>query len=882
MVRQTCVFAAVLLCAVSAYAQLATAVVEVQVRGPSAAGVEVRLLPVGAIDRTWSARADIGGRILFPRVDAGTYRLVLPAVDSAGTAQPLRIAPGDVLTIEIDAATAAMTIVRSHRAGSRTDFSQADLHAYPTSGDVWPLIETVEPIALVGRMSTGGVSAGEPAFVGSHGSSWTQASVFDAGIDVTSALTGGMPLLYPDNHALGAVSIITGDAPLDVSAPGPVIVLIPAAPSVVWHWSAEADASPRGSRARPATSPPSIRALTSWTDGAFAGGGPIGPRAGVTVALRSTRSTHTERDAPPKLPGNVDSIVAGFAIAPSNDRKFDLHGSLQRTARPFEGRARLADRSATAHDRFAAIGGAWQQGSTSPLWIDAALQSARTSVAAASSINGTVERLRDGPVPLLALSNPGTRTRWTIDAGMAPGFADFDRGRHAFTFAAELSRSSATTSMIGDGPIGEEVDGIPARAWVYTGGAMRPRATTAALYADDRYSPLSRVSIDAGVRLEAVSGSSGGDSERVRFFDAMPRLSVRWSAWKALTLFGSGRRYEDELPLVDLAYGDRAAPQASVYRWRDPNGDAVVQPEELGALIARTGPGSAGGLSAIDPRLARPHTDEVLVGVEASVARWRFRVAGVTTRERRLTALTEAGARYTVTSVADPALDLGSPHDDQQLPIYARSPATFGLDRYLLTNPAGLDAAFRGVELTIAGGAGPLETRVGAAAMHSHGPAANRGFLPTENDQGLAGELLVDPNATTYADGRLYFDPGYSVKWSTVYRGAHGIRAAIATRYQDGQNFARLVIAPNLPQGAEAIRAYANGRSKFTYRFTADARLEKAFAIGRGRVAATLDVYNLFNTAHEVEEDVVTGPDFRTPTALQPPRVVRFGLRVAY
>lgn len=885
--RQTlCALAGGLLCAVSAHAQLATAFVAVQVRGPSPAGVEVRLLPIDTIDRAWSARSGVDGRLVFPRVDAGTYRLVLPAVDKASAGQPLQIAPGDVLTIAIDAGTAALTIVERHRSGYRTDFSASDLTAYPSSGDIWSLIEAVDPVALVDRIDTSGVSIGQPALIGSHASSWTQASFFDQGVNVTSALAGGVPLLYPDIHALRGFSLVTANAPLEVAAPGPVTVLIPAAPSILWHWSADADVSPHGGRARPAAGPPSIRALTSWTDGAIAGGGPAGPRAGITLAFSSTRSTHTERGAAPALPGNLDSISGGFVVAPSDEEKIDLRASLQQTRRPFDARARLEDRFAVARDRFGAIRAAWQQGSTSPRWIDAALQLARTTATAASPMNGTIERLRDGPVPLLALSNPGTGKRWTIDAGAAPRLGDFDRGRHAFTFGVELSRSSATTTTIGDGPIGETIDGIPARAWVYTHGGTSPQTTTGAIYADDRYTPSSRVSLNAGLRLETVSGASGGASERVRFTNVAPRLSVRWLASTSLTLVGSFRRYDDELPLIDLAFGDPLAPQASVYRWEDQNGDGLVQPGELGTLIARAGPGSADGLSAIDPRLARPRTDEVTVGLDATVARWNVRLAGIATRERRLIGLTDSIAQgepaYTVTDVADPGVDLGSPMDDQQLPVYARSPATFGLDRYLLTNPLGLNAAFNGVELTIAGAVGPLRTLVGAAAMRSHGPASSRGFLATENDQGLAGELLVDPNAATFADGRLYFDPGYSAKWSAVYAGAHGIRAAIATHYQDGQNFARLVIAPDLPQGAEAIRAYANGRSKFTYRFAADARLEKRFAIGRGRVAAVLDVYNLFNTSHEVEENVVTGPAFRTPTALQPPRVVRVGVRLAY
>ena len=43
-----------------------------------------------------------------------------------------------------------------------------------------------------------------------------------------------------------------------------------------------------------------------------------------------------------------------------------------------------------------------------------------------------------------------------------------------------------------------------------------------------------------------------------------------------------------------------------------------------------------------------------------------------------------------------------------------------------------------------------------------------------------------------------------------------------------------------------------------------------------------LDVFNLLNTNNEIEEDEVTGPNFRQPTAVQPPRTVRLGLRVTF
>ena len=48
------------------------------------------------------------------------------------------------------------------------------------------------------------------------------------------------------------------------------------------------------------------------------------------------------------------------------------------------------------------------------------------------------------------------------------------------------------------------------------------------------------------------------------------------------------------------------------------------------------------------------------------------------------------------------------------------------------------------------------------------------------------------------------------------------------------------------------------------------------------RLSAVVEGFNLLGTAHEVEEDVVTGAGFRTPTAQQPPRALRLGLRLDF
>ena len=67
-----------------------------------------------------------------------------------------------------------------------------------------------------------------------------------------------------------------------------------------------------------------------------------------------------------------------------------------------------------------------------------------------------------------------------------------------------------------------------------------------------------------------------------------------------------------------------------------------------------------------------------------------------------------------------------------------------------------------------------------------------------------------------------------------------------------------------------------------TFTGTLDLRAQKEFAVGGYRLAIVVDAYNLTNLAEEVEERVVSGPAFRTPAAIQPPRTVRVGARLTF
>ena len=117
---------------------------------------------------------------------------------------------------------------------------------------------------------------------------------------------------------------------------------------------------------------------------------------------------------------------------------------------------------------------------------------------------------------------------------------------------------------------------------------------------------------------------------------------------------------------------------------------------------------------------------------------------------------------------------------------------------------------------------------------------------------------------------------------SDLYRLPHDATVGIIARYQDGQHFARLVIVPDLNQGPEAIRAFRNGKTRFTYTLTIDVRLQKQIAVGERTLAIVIDAFNLVNKAKEVEEFPVSGPLSRLTAAVQPPRAIHIGAKFTF
>jgi hypothetical protein len=788
-----------------------------------------------------------------------------------------------------------LRLVSSEPVRTVRTFDEPLIETLPADDALAAIVETTVAPLIVDRMSNGGLWPGEAALLGGQASSWRHASIMFDELDVTDPGRPGIPFLRPSQRSIAALAVTTSLLPASVGGPGPLLTLVPKSPSSMWTGGAELGVISPALQSDALRAAPPIAKFDNHQDWTTHVGGPLAREAGVFVSGRFVATDRLERTDPDPLESNVSSVFGSASIA--RDGHVRAVGSLDRVGTPYAGRARFRDRDVRETSTFSTAQVSWDRSATSgTLWSISSGMAQGTvtptfaAVGAADRIGaaGTVERLFDGPVATLFDVMPGTRRRITARAEVTPWLGRWGSGQ-LLQAGVAVSRNTAVTRGQTSPPVAELVDGLPARIWEYEYRAPESRSasTELAAYLTDRLMLGTRATVDAGVRLDTARGSADGAGNGISWVSAEPRLAARWVVARPLAFFGGYARYAHRLGLDYFAYGDPGAATGRVYRWNDLNRDSVLQTGEYGALVSAVGPCcSVTGPNRVDPDLRRPFTDEGVVGIETRFGGWSLRIAGVKRRERDLIGSVNIGAgvdayeRRYIDDLGEPFRD---PPEIRPLPVYDRRPSSFGLDQYLLTNPPETFGNYDGIEVTIDGRIGRrFRTQFDGSSYQGWVMAGNRGFRPLESDPGVIGEQFENPNARTYAYGHGFVDRGYVIKWWAHYAAPRNYAVSAVARYQDGQPFSRLAIIPDLNQGPEAINGYRLGRTRFTFTFSLDTHVEKTFSVGRATVAGIVEVYNLLDTDNEVEEDVTTGSTFRVPTALQPPRAARVGVRVAF
>jgi len=755
------------------------------------------------------------------------------------------------------------------------------LRDLPSTDNLFSLLETTQPEVVSDRFS-GSVNLAEPARLGVFLTSWTETTFLVDGVDITSAERGG-PLFVPSASTWQGVRATSGMFPVEVSGPGLLIALEPLRPPSSWQvntagaGSGERLVGNSGRLAAPIAQPAGLAYASATVGGPIAAG-----RAGVLVSASMTRASQFDRGSASTSEQAADSIFSHLVFAPSSTDEVRTIGWRQVTSYPGAHGVPAAADGSSRREASTHLQSTWQR--ESPMGVGWRVFGAFTERGwdLRTGVPGlqVIERLVEGPPSALAAPDSGRERRWSAGWRADGVAARLPGARHAIRAGVDVSGVSSSTDAAPAVTVGELVGGIPARLWTFsaTPDTRRTRVGLAAFVADT-VRLWDAVTVQGGLRVDRVTGMARGAPQGITWTTVLPRLSARWQfGWAAL--YAAQTRTADSLLTDVLAYGDPVAGVADVRRW-----DGGRE----GPLVARVGPGAGadGRLTAIDPAIQRPVTSEFIVGIEATPPRFvRVRFTAISRRRSHQVALLNVGvpaSDYELFHIPDPGPNFIVPDDDQLLPIYNRSPGTFGMDRYLLSNLDQRPATLQGATLTFDRSTPRVFLAASGAMGWTYAAAGNRGFGAAENDAGIVGELLADPNAATHARGNVFADRQYLFRVSMAYKLPHDTSFGVVARYQDGQAFSRMVVVPDLNQGADAIRAFRSGKSRFTFTGTLDIRVQKGVTLpGGGRAALVIDGYNVINMDKEVEEWVVTGPDFRTPTAAQPPRAIHIGLRVSF
>jgi len=753
---------------------------------------------------------------------------------------------------------------------------------FPSSGNVQGLVETAVAPITSDRFDAGGTGVGVPAKFGAYGGSWTQTTYRLGDLDITNPLRPGTPMVLPDAAGLEGVSIMSAPSLDDVSATGPRFDLRPLRPAATPSFTFEGIFSSRGWSAD-ATNPPAISTLRALADASFVFSGPIaGDRVGAVVAGRLTNATRSERNVPPDQDATLGSLTANFVIAPHPHDEIRVLGVYQQADHPNDAWLALDD-TTQARDRMGLLQVAWQRSDPDRLALRLAggVQHAFLDPAPTTG-EPTIDSVNDGAILPIMLQPAGSATSFRVaaDAGRRATSTSMHDWRVGGTFERDVMHPELLAARAAT----EVVNGAPARLWQFAAGSAPPTwyETTGTMFASDAIKLGARARIDGSVRLESIAGSNGGPTS-ISWTDIYPRVAAKLTLSEAagVGVFVDVSRGGLPIPPLALAFGDPNSPTGSAYTWTDANHDGIAQPSERGPLVAEIGPGAGStGLSAIDPHLARPALVQTIVGLSIDHPRWGATISAIIRRESSLLQVDDPGAQYTLIPVPDEGIDYPGPKTST-LDTYSRTPATFGLDHYVLTNPAGLTATFEGLDATVQVRSPYVVLAFGATAALADATNAVRGFRADENDPGVL-DIAGNPNSLVNARGRPFYDRGYTGKLALAFRLPHEIGIGTIVRYQDGQPFSRLAVGTGLAQGPEPIRAYTPGRTRFSFVGSVDLRVQKDIVLARGRLGVFLDVFDLFNTAREVEEIVATSPDFRDVSAVEPPRSVRIGLRLHF
>jgi Carboxypeptidase regulatory-like domain len=422
-----------------------------------------------------------------------------------------------------------------------------------------------------------------------------------------------------------------------------------------------------------------------------------------------------------------------------------------------------------------------------------------------------------------------------------------------------------------------------------------PENIQQALYLQDKWTPVRKLTMNIGLRLDTNVGWQRASCQPAnafieqRCFDKIknvPNWKVVNPRFSAIyDLGGNGKtalkfaanRYIipvgssvlDRINPISVASDNRAWTVCAAGQTTgcDLNGDKLPQVNELGP----SGGYSFGQLSRYAPGYKWPYAVELSAEIQRQLPRNMVATIGMTRRVKK--------GNFAPRNILVPAssyipIAVTEANSGKSVTVYNQAPALRGVQDIVYNNDPAFDSTYTGADFS-------LDKRMSNRWMMTSGVSIGKNIGDIYG--GTAD--LNNPNFT-FRKGHVGNDVPFSLRLSGVYDLIYGISASATFQHQVGFPETNQVSVGNntvaLTQGTTAITTEPRGTTHLPDLNQLDASIRKPFRSGGRSFTPRLDIYNLANSTTITSRVTTYGSSFGFVNSIQRGRLIKLGMAVDF
>jgi hypothetical protein len=900
-------------------------------------GVTVTLVSSGISDNQTTS-TDARGAYLFTRLVPGRYgvraelqgfnktELTDIVVNADVTSRvDVRLAVGTVS--EQVLVTSAAPALDTTSALSQTVLSRDTLDSLPNRSDVWAIARVI-PSVVLGKVDVGGSEAFLQSTTTVRGSANENAYMID-GMEISSNTGNGtVAMLYPDPFAFQETNYQTGNGPAERSKGGVIFNLVTKSGTNTRHgglmfsganhalgWANYSDelkhqllaAVPPAALAANPNIVPGADIQNIWDTGAWTGGPIVRDRLWYSVSFHAQGLNqyllgNYDSDGSQVLDDNLMWTAAGkvsWQLNSTTQLSYFYNVQYKKIGHR-NGGGLFADSDArNLSEKYPQINQVkFTKPLSSHLVMDVSGSSIRTSdnFRPEPGVSPTAISHYDSVTQTYTVALPNYHDNPEVRA-VFMGSLDYAIGDHDLKAGYQYMRESSGFPYYSTSDMRAVFrSGVPDSVNTYnTPNNSTQYDSTHALYIEDRWRPVTRLTLNLGLRFETNYGWQPATCQVTTQFvqgQCFPAIEGAPN-WKALAprlqavydLTGDGRtvvkasanRYEIPPGVSYVSMINPLVITSDTRKWVDSNGDLIPQLNELGPSTGF----NFGTTNRYSSTLKWPVANEYSVSLQREIP-WNVVVSANYTR--RDTIRNIGPTNLAVPTSGYIPLQVTEATSGQQVTVYNQDPTTRGKFDVLYDNHSALDTNYNGFDLTV-------DKRMSRQWMLLGGAS----FGKTEGD--IYCNSLISCNATTangdlnnpnltYRRGVVGNDVPVSLRASGIVQVLNGLSISLTAQHYTGfpENTTVLVGSNTVPltQVTQSLVVAPRGTTRSPSVNSVDLSVRKAWKRGNTSIEPVLDTYNLFNTASILTRVTQQGPTYLTPVTIQRGRLMRIGVNVNF